>query len=40
MEEFAMATVSGRRESIFPKVAEEIEGNGALVEHSLGMGLI
>ena len=35
MEMFAVATVSGRREGMFPRVAEEIEGQGAQVKDGL-----
>ena len=40
MKGLAMAMVSGGGESIFPGVADEIEGKGAQVENSLGTGLI
>ena len=40
MERFAVAMVSGGREGIFPRPAEEIEGQGAQVEDGLGVSLI
>ena len=40
MERFVAAMVSGRRDSIFPWVVEEVEGKGAQVKDSLGTNLI
>ena len=40
MEGLALATISGGREGIFPRVAEEVEGEGAQVQDGLGPGAV
>ena len=40
MEGLASATIGGRREGVFPRVAEEVEGKGAQVQDGLGPGAV
>ena len=40
MERLAPATVSGRRQGIFPRAAEEVEGKGAQVKDGLGPWMV
>ena len=40
MEGLASATIGGRREGVFPRPTEEIEGEGAQVQDGLGPGLV
>ena len=40
MEGLASATIGGRREGVFPRLTEEIEGEGAQVQDGLGPWLV